>query len=118
MAYDEHLAARVRGLLADAPELAEKAMFGGLGFMVAGNLALAASRQGGLLVRSDPERTEHLLATTSARRMEMKGRAMANWLYVDEEELATQAALAFWVAIGRAAAEKAPARRARRASRA
>lgn len=118
MAYDEHLAARVRDLLADAPQLSEKAMFGGLGFMVAGNLALAASRHGGLMVRSDPERSEQLLTTTSARRMEMKGRAMANWLYVDEDELATPAALAFWVAVGRAAAEKAPARRARRPPRA
>ena len=79
MAYDEALAARIRALVPDA---AEKKMFGGLAFLVGGNMAVAASGQGGLLVRVDPDESDELVATTSAELMEMGGRSMRGWLRV------------------------------------
>src|SRR5919109_655931 len=63
VAYDEELARRIRELVADEPALTEKKMFGGLAFLVAGNMAVAASGQGGLLVRVDPAESETLVAT-------------------------------------------------------
>lgn len=100
MAYDEALADRIRELLEGAPLLTERKMFGGLGFILGGNMAVAASSQGGILVRVDPEEGERLLATTAARPMEMRGRAMSGWLRVDAEEVATDAALEEWVRRG------------------
>src|SRR5213083_2532581 len=91
MAYDEELAERVRTLIGDEVGLAEKKMFGGLAFLVGGNMAVAASGQGGLLVRVDPAESDGLIASSSARPMEMRGREMAGWLRVDpadDDELA------------------------------
>jgi hypothetical protein len=82
MAYDEELASTIRGLLADEPNLTEKTMFGGLAFLVGGNMAVAASGQGGLLVRVDPEEGDELVRTTRAEPMEMRGRTMTGWLRV------------------------------------
>src|SRR6185312_15187135 len=76
MAYDEELAARVRELVSDEPALAEKKMFGGLAFLVGGNMAVGVSGQGGLLVRVDPEESDELVASRSAELMEMRGRSM------------------------------------------
>lgn len=105
MAYDEELAGRLRELLDDDPalaghELTEKKMFGGLGFLVGGHLAVAASGQGGLLVRVEPAATEDLLATTAAFPMEMRGRAMNGWLRVDDTDVVTDDQLAVWVRRG------------------
>lgn len=111
MAVDEELAARIRLLLVDEPRLTEQRMFDGLAFLVGGNMAVAASGQGGLLVRVDPARTAELVATTPARRMEMRGREMDGWLRVTRDEVATDAALARWVAIGAAYARSLPPRR-------
>jgi hypothetical protein len=83
VAYDEELAERIRELVAGEPRLSEKKMFGGLAFLVGGNMAVAASGQGGLLVRVDPEESEALVASSDARPMEMRGREMAGWLRVD-----------------------------------
>jgi TfoX/Sxy family transcriptional regulator of competence genes len=90
MAYDEELAERIRELVAGEPRVTEKKMFGGLAFLVGGNMAVAASGQGGLLVRVDPEESEALVASSAARPMEMRGREMAGWLRVDppDDELA------------------------------
>jgi hypothetical protein len=90
MAYDEELAARIRELVAGEPGLTEKKMFGGLAFLVGGNMAVAASGQGGLLVRVDPQESEALVASSDARPMEMRGREMPGWLRVDppDDELA------------------------------
>jgi TfoX/Sxy family transcriptional regulator of competence genes len=104
VAYDAHLVDRVRELLADGSTVAEKRMFGGLAFLVAGKIAVAASGQGGLLVRVDPARADDLLATTNAQPMEMKGRAIRGWLHVNVDDLRTQHQLAGWLAIGTAAA--------------
>ena len=107
MAYDEALAARIRELVAGEPGLEEKKMFGGFGFMVGGNMAVAASGQGGLLVRVDPEESESLVASTSAYPMEMRGRQMAGWLRVDSEHVASDQ-LDAWVERGIAFARSLP----------
>jgi TfoX/Sxy family transcriptional regulator of competence genes len=100
MAYDEDLANRLRELLAGDATVAEKAMFGGLAFLVNGNMAVAASGQGGLMVRVDPAQSDHLVSTTTARPMEMRGRAMAGWLRVDADSVRTKRQLQKWVTIG------------------
>lgn len=100
MAYDEELADRIRGLLGERPGLSEKAMFGGLGFLVGGNLSVAASGQGGLLVRVDPEESDELVASTPAYPMEQRGRSMSGWLRVDGADVTDDAALAEWVERG------------------
>jgi TfoX/Sxy family transcriptional regulator of competence genes len=100
MAYDEALAGRIRELLAGEDGLAEKKMFGGLSFLVGGNMAVGASGQGGLLVRVDPAESDHLISSTPARLMEMGGRSMKGWLRVDTEELQSDEALRDWVERG------------------
>jgi TfoX/Sxy family transcriptional regulator of competence genes len=108
VAYDEELAARVRDLVAGEPALSEKKMFGGLAFLIGGNMAVAASGQGGLLVRVDPAESDHLVATTDARPMEMRGREMQGWLRVDTEDVRTKRDLARWVGVGTAYARSLP----------
>lgn len=114
MAYDLHLADRVRELLADGSPVIEQRMFGGLAFLVDGKIAVAASSQGGLLVRVDPARTDHLLATTNARPMEMRGRAIQGWLHVDGDDLRTKRQLVQWIAVGTTTATIMPATGANR----
>ena len=111
MAYDEELADRLRELLVDEPTVTEQRMFGGLAFLLAGNMAVAASGQGGLLVRVDKARAGELVETTSARPMEMRGRPMRGWLQVDADDVRTDASLAEWVALGTACARSLPAKR-------
>ncbi len=72
-------------------------MFGGLSFLVGGNMAIAASGQGGLLVRVDPAESDELVASTPATLMEMRGRSMAGWLRVASEDVETDEALAEWI---------------------
>ena len=100
MAYDEELAERIRALVADEQSVAEKKMFGGLAFLVGGNMAIAASGQGGALVRVDPDETEKLVASTGAEPFVMRGRSMNGWLRVDAEQLRTKGQLGEWVARG------------------
>ena len=111
MAYDEELAERIRELLVDEPDLTEKKMFGGLAFLIGGNMAVGASGQGGILVRVDPEQSDELVGSTSARLMEMRGREMQGWLRVDSEDLGTKRELAKWVVLGRDYARSLPAKR-------
>jgi hypothetical protein len=110
MAYDEDLADRIRTLLGDRAGLTEKKMFGGLGFMVGGNMAIAASGQGGILVRVDPEESAELVAATPAEPMEMRGRQMAGWLRVGTDGVVDDAALAEWVERGAGYAASLPAK--------
>src|SRR6187200_1233167 len=100
MAYDEDLADRIRELVAGEPGLTEKKMFGGLAFLIGGNMAIAASGQGGILVRVDPAQSDDLVAKTSARLMEMRGRSMQGWLRIDDEDVRTKRQLAKWVELG------------------
>ena len=111
MAYEEDLADRLRELLVDEPDLAEKKMFGGLAFLIGGNMSVAASGQGGLLVRVDPARSEALLATTNARLMEMRGRQMQGWLRVAHDDVRTKRQLARWVKLGTTYARSLPPKR-------
>ena len=108
MAYDEELAARIRALLADEPDVTEKKMFGGLAFLVGGNMAVAASGQGGALVRVDPEQSDELVAGSNAEVMVMRGRPMAGWLRVDSADLRSDSELARWVGLGAAFARSLP----------
>jgi TfoX/Sxy family transcriptional regulator of competence genes len=96
MAYDEELARRVRELVADEPAVTEKRMFGGLAFLVNGHLSVAASRDGGLMVRVDPEDDEALRREPGVTPMIMRGRELAGWLRVAGEVL-DDGALAAWV---------------------
>lgn len=101
MAYDEELADRIRLLAAaDGTALAEKRMFGGLAFLVGGHLAIAASGQGGVLVRVDPAESEELVRTTAAEVAVMRGRAMPGWLRVASTDLEEDDQLAPWVRRG------------------
>ena len=100
MAYDEDLANRVRELVADEPALTEKRMFGGLAFLIGGNMSVSVSGQGGLLLRIDPEHTEALVAKPHAQRFVMRGRAMDGWLRVEAEGVKTKRQLERWVQRG------------------
>jgi len=98
VAYDEHLAERIREIVAGEPGLVEKRMFGGLAFLINGNMAVAASGGGGLLLRVDPAKTEELVALPGAQPFVMRGKAMAGWLLVDEPE--DDGSFAAWLARG------------------
>ena len=100
MAYDEGLAARIRELVAGERGLTEKKMFGGIAFLISGNMAVAASGQGGILVRVDPAASDRLLSTRKAHPMVMRGRAMEGWLRVDPEHVRERRQLAKWVERG------------------
>ena len=111
MAYDEELADRIRELVTGEPALVEKKMFGGLAFLVGGNMAVGASGQGGILVRVDPEESDDLVASTPAQPMEMRGREMRGWLRVEAGAVGTEHDLAAWVERGTSYARSLPAKR-------
>jgi len=100
MAYDESLAQRIRTLVKTQTGLSEKKMFGGLAFLVNGNMSIAASGQGGLLVRVDPAQTDMLVAATKAKVMMMRGRDMPGWLRVATDDSTSDAELAQWAELG------------------
>jgi TfoX/Sxy family transcriptional regulator of competence genes len=109
--YDEDLAERIRELVANERGLSERRMFGGLAFLVGGNMAIAASREGGILVRVGPEQSERLVATTKATVAVMGGRAMAGWLRVDGADVRTRPQLSKWVQLGVTFARSLPSKR-------
>ena len=109
MAYDEDLANRIRELIATEPGLSEKKMFGGLAFLINGNMSVSASGSGGLLLRVDPAETETLLSKPHAHPFEMRGRMMDGWLRVDEDGVRTKRQLERWVARGVGYARSLPA---------
>jgi TfoX/Sxy family transcriptional regulator of competence genes len=108
MAYDEDLAHRIRELIAAEPDVTERQMFGGLAFLVAGNMSVAASGQGGLMVRVEPNETDALVAKPHAQTFEMRGRAMQGWVRVDAQGVQTKRQLAPWVRRGVAYARLLP----------
>jgi len=110
MAYDEELANRIRELIAGEPDVTEKRMFGGLAFLIGGNMSVAASGQGGLMVRVDPEETDELLAKPHARPFVMRGRETKGWLRVDDGGVRTKRQLEPWVKRGVAYARSLPAK--------
>jgi hypothetical protein len=110
MAYDEVLANRLRECLQGEPGVTEKAMFGGLAFLVNGNMAVSASGQGGLLLRVDPVQTKSLVAKSHARPFEMRGREMDGWLRIDAEGVKSSRDLKKWVTIGATYARSVPSK--------
>ena len=110
MAYDEQLASRIRGLVGGEAGLTEKRMFGGLAFLVNGNMAVAASGQGGILVRVEPAESSQLVEATPATEMVMRGRAMAGWLRLDSADVEGDGELRAWVERGLSFARSLPAK--------
>jgi TfoX/Sxy family transcriptional regulator of competence genes len=108
VAYDEDLAGRIRELIAGEADVTEQRMFGGLAFLVAGHMSVAASGQGGLMARVDPDATEALLARPHVQPFEMRGREMRGWLRVDPEGVRTKRQLEPWVRRGVAYARSLP----------
>ena len=100
MAYDENLANRIREALAAEDGVVEMRMFGGLAFLIGGNMAVSASGQGGLLLRCDPAATDDLVTRTHAARFQMRGREMDGWLRVDPDGVKTKRDLDRWVQVG------------------
>jgi TfoX/Sxy family transcriptional regulator of competence genes len=111
VAYDEDLADRIRELVGRERGLTEKKMFGGLAFLIHGNMSVAASGRGGLLVRVDPAESEWLLAKSKASPMVMRGREMAGWLRVSGDDLRTKRQLQKWVELGVGYARSLPPKR-------
>ena len=100
MAYDAELGNRIRQVVQGERGLTERRMFGGLAFLIHGNMAVSASGQGGLLLRVPPAQTESLVREPHVRRFEMRGREMDGWLRVDTEALQTDEDLRRWVSHG------------------
>jgi TfoX/Sxy family transcriptional regulator of competence genes len=113
VAYDVDLAERVRAVVAGEAGLTEKRMFGGLAFLVDGNMAVSASSRGGLLLRVDPAETDELVSPPQVGRFVMRGREMDGWLRVDAEAVATDDELRRWVGRGVAYARSLGPRKAR-----
>jgi TfoX/Sxy family transcriptional regulator of competence genes len=100
VAYDEALAERIRTLLADEQDVTEKRMFGGLAFLIGGNMSVSVSGQGGLLLRCEPAQTAELVQEPYATTAVMRGRAMEGWLRVDSEGVQSDEELEKWVSRG------------------
>ena len=111
--YDEELANRVREQLAGEDGVTEKRMFGGLAFLLAGNMVVAVSGRGGLMVRVGSGGAEEALARPHASQVEMRGRPMTGWVFVALEGVRTRRQLEAWVARGVAQARTLPAKGAR-----
>ena len=108
MAYDQTLAERLREILDGEAGLTEKKMFGGLAFLINGNMAIAASGQGGILVRVDKAMSDDLVDSSNAEVAVMRGRPMDGWLRVASDHLETRRQLAKWAALGSAYAGSLP----------
>ena len=110
MAYDEDLADRIRELIAAQPGVEEKRMFGGLAFLINGNMSVAVSARGGLMVRVPPDETEKLLAREHVEPMVMAGRESRGWLRVALDGVKTKRQLQSWVTCGVEYAKSLPAK--------
>src|ERR1700740_2016177 len=111
MASNEELARRIREQLVNEQGITEMAMFGGLAFLLNGNMAVSASGQGGLMVRVDPEDSELVLARPHASLFEMRGRQMPGWVRVARQGVRTKTQLGWWVRRGVQYARTLPAKR-------
>lgn len=110
MAYDEQLAERIRDLLLGEPGTTERKMFGGLGFMIEGHMAVAAASSGNLMVRADPADAEAWTDGEHVNPMVMRGRETRGWLLVDAEGLDSDDVLELWVGRGVAYVQTLPAK--------
>ena len=100
MAYDEDLGDRIRELVGAEKGVEEKRMFGGLAFLINGNMSVAVSSKGGLMVRVPPDETEKLLARDHVEPMVMAGRETRGWIRVSGEGVKTKRQLQGWVSRG------------------
>jgi TfoX/Sxy family transcriptional regulator of competence genes len=100
MAFDEELAGRIRSVLTGKADFTEKKMFGGLAFLIGGNMAVSASSHGGMLLRADPAASDELCSNPGVERAVMQGRAMDGWLRVSDDVIASEEELARWVQVG------------------
>ena len=110
MAYDEDLADRIREAIQGQDGVAERRMFGGLAFLVNGNMAISASSRGGLLVRVDPDETKALVREAGVSRFAMRGREMDGWLHVEASATTADSVVSAWVERGVAYARSLPAK--------
>jgi len=110
MGYDTDLGDRLREALAGDRGVTEKRMFGGLAFLIDGNMAVSARGHGGLMLRVDPADAEALIREPHAERCVIRGREMDGWLRIDDKALGTDAELQRWVDLGRARAKALPAK--------
>jgi TfoX/Sxy family transcriptional regulator of competence genes len=110
MAYDEELAERVRDALAPRSELTERKMFGGIAFMIGGNMAVGVINDD-LMVRLDPTDAEQALSEPHTRPMDFTGRPMKGMLFVDSNGTRSDEDLAGWVDAGADFAASLPAKR-------
>jgi TfoX/Sxy family transcriptional regulator of competence genes len=99
MAYDEGLAQRIREVLGEQPGLVKKKMFGGIGFMVRGNMACGVYKDA-LIVRVGPEKHEEALARPHAKPFDITGRPMKGWVMVTSDGYESDEALEDWVQRG------------------
>jgi hypothetical protein len=109
MAYDEALAERVRAVVSLREGVTEKKMFGGIAFMVGGNMACGVSGDE-LMVRLDPDEAEKALSEANVRVFDMTGRPMRGWILVGPEATAADDELAGWVDAGADFAASLPAK--------
>ena len=112
MTYDVHLADRIRALLGDEVGVTERRMFGGLAFLVSGNMAVAANSKGALMVRTGADRFDELLDEPGTSMVVMRNRPMPGWPDVDADHLPATARPRFWIEVGVAFARRLPAKRA------
>ena len=110
MAYDEHFAHRIREQLADQNGVSEKAMFGGLAFLLGGNMAVGIANGGELMVRGGPDATDDALAKPHTQLFDMTGRPIRGWILVAPEGVKTKRQLGAWVARGVQFASSLPAK--------
>jgi TfoX/Sxy family transcriptional regulator of competence genes len=109
MAYDAGLAKRVLGMVGDQPDLTEKKMFGGIGYLLQGNMACGVHGEN-LIVRVGPEQYREALAQPGARPFDLTGRAMTGWVQVGPDGYAAEESLRKWVELGIAFALSLPAK--------
>lgn len=110
MGYDQHLADRIRELLDEEPDVTERSMFGGLAFLVGGNMAVAANSKGTLMVRAGTDRADELLDEPGTSIVVMRDRPMTGWLDVNADHLDSLDQLEFWVEVGVGVARALPAK--------
>jgi len=111
MAFDEELGHRLRELVEGEEGPSEQRMFGGLAFLIHGNMAVSASGQGGLLLRVDPAGTEKLIRRPHTEPFAMRGREMDGWLRIHEDGIRTKRQLEGWARKGVAYARSLPPKR-------
>lgn len=107
MAFDTKLADRIRAALGERKGLTEKKMFGGIGFMLGGNMACGVHGEQ-MIVRLDPAETDDALARPHTRRFDLTGKPMKGWILMEPAGVATDDDLTRWVSVGAKYAESLP----------